>query len=159
MHTSTILPFPAPDFRLPASSGAMVSLADFAGKWLVLYFYPQDDTPGCTVEACSLRDVRDDLVDLGAVIVGVSQDDSSSHERFTAKHNLNFVLLSNPSHRVMDAYGAWGKKMFGHEGILRKTFIIDPQGQVVKVYGRVSPLGHGNQIVRDLKQLQSIKSV
>lgn len=154
MSESTVLPYNAPEFKLPAADGTMVSLADYSGKWLVLYFYPQDDTPGCTVEACSLRDARDDLADLGADIVGISQDDSSSHERFTAKHNLNFRLLSNPSHSVMDAYGTWGKKMFGNEGTLRKTFIINPKGQVVKVYGRVTPLGHGGQVVRDLKALQ-----
>ncbi len=156
MSDTPNLPYPAPAFRLPAADGSMVGLDNFAGKWLVLYFYPQDDTPGCTVEACSLRDAIDDLTELGAVVVGVSQDDSSSHERFTAKHNLNFILLSNPSHSAMDAYGAWGKKMFGQEGTLRKTFVIDPHGQVVKVYGRVTPLGHGNQLVRDLKALQQV---
>jgi peroxiredoxin Q/BCP len=147
-------PYPAPDFSLPDSDGNMHSLADYANKWLVLYFYPKDDTPGCTTEACSLRDARDDIADLGAEVVGVSMDDAPSHEKFKAKHSLNFTLLSDPDRQVIDAYGAWGKKMFGKEGILRRTFIIDPTGTVVKVYGRVTPLGHGEQVVRDLKILQ-----
>lgn len=150
-------PYPAPDFSLPTPSGEQRSLADYAGKWVVLYFYPKDDTPGCTTEACSLRDARDDIEALGAEVVGVSQDDASSHEAFKAKHSLNFTLLSDPGRKVIEAYGAWGKKMFGQEGILRKTFIIDPDGQVVKAYGRVTPLGHGEQIVAALKDLQGVK--
>lgn len=138
-----------------AVDGTEHSLADYRGKWLVLYFYPKDDTPGCTIEACSLRDARDDIVALGAEVVGVSRDDASSHEKFKAKHTLNFTLLSDPDHMVMDAYGAWGKKQFGMEGVLRKTFIINPDGQIVKVYGRVTPLGHGSQVVDELQKLQA----
>jgi peroxiredoxin Q/BCP len=149
-------PYPAPDFLLKDNEGRAHSLADYKGKWLVLYFYPKDDTPGCTVEACSLRDARDDITALGAEVVGISSDDASSHEKFKAKHTLNFTLLSDPDRVAMNAYGAWGKKMFGKEGILRKTFIIDPQGAVVKVYGRVTPLGHGEQVVEELKRLQQI---
>lgn len=134
----------------------MRSLADYRGKWLVFYFYPKDETPGCTTEACGLRDARDDIVALGAVVVGVSCDDASSHEKFKAKHSLNFTLLSDPDHAVMDAYGAWGKKMFGKEGVLRKTFIINPNGEVVKVYGRVTPLGHGEQVIADIKSFQGV---
>ncbi len=148
-------PYKAPDFILPDETGQRVSLKDFAGKWLVLYFYPKDDTPGCTTEACSLRDARDDIAALGAHVIGVSKDDAASHEKFKAKHSLNFTLLSDPEGRVIDAYGAWGKKMFGKEGILRRTFIIDPNGTVVKVYGRVTPLGHGEQVVTELKRLQN----
>lgn len=148
-------PYPAPEFSLKDSEGTTQSLSQYAGKWLVVYFYPKDDTPGCTVEACAFRDARDDLAALGASIVGISADDASSHEKFKAKHTLNFTLLSDPDHKAIEAYGAWGKKMFGREGILRKTFIIDPNGMVVKVYGRVTPLGHGEQLVRDLQQLQS----
>ncbi len=150
-------PYPAPDFSLPDESGKLQSLNDFHGKWLVLYFYPKDDTPGCTVEACSLRDARDDIAELGAQIVGVSKDQADAHEKFKAKHSLNFALLSDVDGTVIDAYGAWGKKMFGKEGILRKTFIINPDGQVVKVYGRVTPLGHGDQVITDLKALRSSK--
>ena len=146
-------PYRAPDFTLDDSDGKKYSLGDYAGKWVVLYFYPKDDTPGCTVEACSLRDARDDIAALGAEVVGVSMDDASSHEKFKAKHSLNFTLLSDPDRKVIDAYGAWGKKMFGKEGILRRTFIIDPTGTVVKVYGRVTPLGHGEQVVNELQAL------
>lgn len=149
------VPYPAPDFALTDENGNSHSLADFAGQWLVLYFYPKDDTPGCTTEACSLRDARDELTDLGAQVVGVSKDEASAHEKFKTKYNLNFTLLSDPEGVVIDAYGAWGKRMFGKEGILRKTFIIDPNGQVVKAYGRVTPLGHGGQVVAELKKLQT----
>lgn len=144
------VPYSAPDFTLHDESGNKKSLKDFAGKWLVLYFYPKDDTPGCTVEACSLRDARDELMKLGAEVVGVSKDDAGSHEKFKAKHSLNFTLLSDPDGKTIEAYGAWGKKMFGKEGILRKTFLIDPNGQVVKVWGRVTPLGHGDQVRQEL---------
>lgn len=148
-------PYPAPNFSLKDEAGVARSLKAYAGKWLVLYFYPQDDTPGCTVEACSFRDARDAIAALGAEIVGISQDDASSHEQFKAKHTLNFTLLTDPDRSAMNAYGAWGKKMFGREGVLRKTFIINPKGVVVKVYGRVTPLGHGEQIVVELKRLQA----
>lgn len=148
-------PYPAPDFSLQSPDGVRHTLKDFAGKWLILYFYPKDDTPGCTVEACSLRDARDDLAELGAEVIGISKDDASSHDKFKAKHSLNFTLLSDPEGTTIEAYGAWGKKMFGKEGIQRKTFIIDPNGAVVKVYGRVTPLGHGEQVVAELKQLQA----
>lgn len=148
-------PYPAPDFTLPGSDGKTHTLADYRGKWLILYFYPKDDTPGCTVEACSLRDARDSLAELGANVVGISKDGASSHDKFKAKHSLNFTLLSDPKAVAINSYGAWGKKMFGNEGILRKTFIISPNGTVVKVYGRVTPLGHGEQVVEELKRLQS----
>ena len=149
------VPYKAPQFSLNDSEGKNITLDSLAGKWVVLYFYPKDDTPGCTTEACSLRDARDDIATLGAEILGVSKDEASSHEKFKAKHSLNFKLLSDPEGVVIDAYGAWGKKMFGKEGILRKTFIIDPQGNVRKVYGRVTPLGHGDQVVAELKKLQA----
>lgn len=148
------VPYKAPDFSLTGVDGDAHKLADYKGKWLVLYFYPKDDTPGCTTEACSLRDARDDLTALGAEVLGVSRDDASLHEKFKTKYNLNFSLATDPDHKVMDAYGAWGKKMFGKEGILRKTFIIDPNGMVQKVYGRVTPLGHGEQVVEELRKLQ-----
>lgn len=148
-------PYEAPQFTLTNYKGEDVSLADYAGKWVVLYFYPKDDTPGCTTQACSLRDARDDLTELGASVIGVSKDDAPSHEKFKTKYNLNFTLLSDPAGEVIEAYGAWGKKMFGKEGILRKTFLIDPQGIVQKVYGRATPMGHGEQVVAELKRLQA----
>ncbi len=148
-------PYPAPAFVLNDSEGHSHELTDYAGKWVVLYFYPKDDTPGCTIEACSLRDARDDIAELGAEIIGVSKDDANSHDKFKAKHSLNFTLLSDPDMTAMNAYGAWGKKQFGQEGVLRKTFIISPDGQVVKAYGRVTPLGHGKQIIDELKRLHA----
>lgn len=157
-YTSNMMiptPYPAPEFSTVDLDGVTRTLADFRGKWTVLYFYPKDDTPGCTVEACSLRDARDDIAALGAEVVGVSADDATSHEKFKAKHSLNFTLLSDPELTMIKAYGAWGKKQFGREGILRKTFLISSEGQVVKVYGRVTPLGHGEQVVAELKKLQA----
>lgn len=148
-------PYPAPDFSLVGTDDKRHALKDYSQKWLILYFYPKDDTPGCTVEACSFRDARDELTSLRAEIVGISMDEPSSHEKFKAKHSLNFTLLSDPDRTVIEAYGAWGKKMFGKEGILRKTFIIDPEGQVVKVFGRVTPIGHGDKVVEELKKLQT----
>lgn len=147
-------PYKAPDFELEDETGKLHTLADYKNKWVVLYFYPKDDTPGCTVEACSLRDARDDIAELGAEIIGISKDDASSHEKFKSKHSLNFTLLSDRDGKTIEDYGAWGKKIFGKEGILRKTFIIDPDGMVVKVYGKVTPLGHGKQIIAELKKLQ-----
>lgn len=147
--------YDAPDFTLLGTDGKRHSLKDYKGRWVVLYFYPKDDTPGCTIEACSLRDARDDLAELGADIVGISRDDPSSHEKFKAKHSLNFTLLTDSEATTIRDYGAWGKKMFGNEGILRKTFIINPAGKVVKVYGRVTPQGHGDQVIKDLRALQT----
>lgn len=149
-------PYTAPDFSLKDETDALHSLNDYKGKWVVLYFYPKDDTPGCTVEACSLRDARDDIAALGAEVIGISADDAPSHEKFKSKHLLNFTLLSDPEMKTINAYGAWGKKMFGKEGILRRTFIIDPKGTVVKVYGRVTPIGHGDQVVAELKKQQTL---
>src|ERR1700712_2388714 len=137
------VPYEAPDFSLLGLDGITHSLKDYEGRWIVLYFYPADDTPGCTTEACSLRDSRDILAEMGAEIIGISRDDPNSHEKFKAKYSLNFQLLTDPDAVAINAYGAWGKKQFGREGILRKTFIINPEGQVVKVYGRVTPMGHG----------------
>lgn len=151
----TTLPYMAPDFTLSDDNGSSHTLSEYRGKWVVLYFYPKDDTPGCTAEACSLRDARDTLAEMGAEIIGISRDEPSSHEKFKAKYSLNFTLLTDADAAVINQYGAWGKKMFGKEGILRKTFIINPEGYVVKVYGRVTPLGHGDAVINDLKTLQA----
>lgn len=148
-------PYKAPDFDLPDETGKRHSLSDYTGKWVVLYFYPKDDTPGCTVEACSLRDARDNIVELGAEVIGISKDGASSHDKFKAKHSLNFTLLSDENTETIQAYGAWGKKIYGVAGTLRKTFIINSEGEVVKEYGRVTPLGHGQQVINDLKKLQT----
>lgn len=151
-----VVPYDAPDFSLENQAGDMVKLSDFSGSWLVLYFYPKDDTPGCTTEACSMRDARDELMDLGAQVVGVSMDDAPAHEKFVAKYKLNFDLLTDTDGKVLRAYDAWGKKMFGREGILRKTFLINPEGKVVKVYGRVTPIGHGEQVIAELQKQQTV---
>jgi len=149
------VPYKASEFSLIGVDNKIHTLADYAGKWLVLYFYPKDDTPGCTTEACSFRDARDELTALGAEVVGISKDEPTDHEKFKTKYNLDFMLLSDPKGATISEYGAWGKKMFGKEGILRKTFIIDPNGMVQKVYGRATPLGHGEQVISELKRLRS----
>ena len=152
MKVST--PYPAPDFSLQDEKGETRTLADYKGKWLVLYFYPKDDTPGCTIEACGFRDANETLLAKRAVVVGISRDAATSHDAFASKYELPFTLLSDPERDTITAYGAWGKKMFDQEGILRKTFIINPEGQVVKVYGRVIPTGHASQVLADLDMLQ-----
>lgn len=147
----------APDFTLLDQDGRSRSLADYKGTWLVLYFYPKDDTPGCTTEACSFRDEREVIAEHGAEIVGISRDTVKSHKRFAEKYNLNFTLLSDPDHKTIEAYGAWlPKKMFGREylGIQRKTLIIDPNGEIVREYPDVTPKEHALQIIRDLEKLK-----
>ena len=151
---TTTTPYPAPTFSLKDTEGNTHTLDQYRGKWVVLYFYPKDDTPGCTTEACSFRDSHELLLAKEAVVLGVSRDDAASHEKFMNKYSLPFPLLSDPDHAVMDAYGAWGKKMFGKEGVLRKTFIINPEGDVVKIYGRVTPIGHAQHVLQTLADLQ-----
>ncbi len=148
-------PYPAPSFQLPASDGKTYSLEDLKGKWVVLYVYPKDETPGCTIEACSFRDAHDEILKRRAVLLGLSMDDEKSHRAFESKHDLPFPLLSDETGDVIKKYDAWGKKMFGNEGILRRTYIINPWGDVVKVYGRVTPIGHGQQVIDELDRLQA----
>lgn len=145
---------PAPDFTLTSDGGQEVSLADYRGQKVVLYFYPKDDTPGCTAEACAFRDDHSDIVAAGAAVLGVSPDTIKSHDKFKAKYNLPFALLSDPDHRVADMYGAWGeKKMFGkaYEGILRSTFIVDEEGKIVKVFPKVTPKDHSREVLAALQ--------
>lgn len=145
---------PAPDFTLTSDGGQEVSLSDYRGQKVVLYFYPKDDTPGCTAEACAFRDDHSDIVAAGAAVLGVSPDTIKSHDRFKAKYNLPFALLSDPDHRVADMYGAWGeKKMFGkaYEGILRSTFIVDEEGIIVKVFPKVTPKDHSREVLAALQ--------
>ncbi len=147
----------ASDFKLPDQDGHMHSLSDYSGKWLVLYFYPKDDTPGCTTEACNFRDARADI-EMMASVVGVSKDSVQSHKRFSEKYHLNFTLLSDPDHKVIEAYESWKpKKFMGKEflGTVRNTFIISPTGQIVKEYLGVDPKNHSTEIIADLKKLQS----
>jgi peroxiredoxin Q/BCP len=131
----------APAFTLTDAAGRKVSLRDFAGAHVILYFYPQDDTPGCTKEACGFRDAWDDLRELGAVVLGVSADDADSHERFAAKYRLPFTLLSDPDRTVMRAYGAYGEKtLYGRKvvGVIRSTVWIGPDGRVRRHWARVA---------------------
>lgn len=148
----------APNFALPDQNGTLRGLNDFSGKWVVLYFYPKDDTPGCTVEACSFRDEREAITNLGnAEVIGVSKDSVKSHKKFADKHQLNFTLLSDESGKMIEAYGAWQQKsMFGRKymGIQRMTFIIDPEGNIAKEYPKVNPVKHAAEIIKDLQQLQ-----
>jgi len=144
----------APDFTLRSDAGEDVTLSPFRGKKVVLYFYPKDDTPGCTKEACSFRDDYSQFINKGAVVIGVSPDLEMSHQKFRAKFGLPFYLLSDPDHRVAEMYGAWGeKKSFGrtHEGILRTTFVIDEEGVVAKVFENVKPEGHAAEVLEVLQ--------
>ena len=148
----------APDFSLPDQNGKTRTLREFAGKWVVLYFYPKDDTPGCSAEACAFRDAESLIAELGnAIVIGVSKDSVKSHRKFADKHNLNFILLSDESTDVINAYGAWQEKsMFGKKymGIQRMTHIIDPTGNIVKTHPKVNPTNHAGDIILDLKVLQ-----
>lgn len=148
----------APDFSLQDQNGNTKALADYTGKWLVLYFYPRDNTPGCTTEACNFRDSRDVIAELGnAEVVGVSKDSVRTHANFVKKHNLNFTVLSDPDHKVIEAYGSWGEKRFMGRvflGIKRDTYIINPDGMIVKEYKGVNPAKHASEIIADLQELQ-----
>lgn len=145
----------APNFTLKNDQEQDISLSDFKGKKVVLYFYPKDNTPGCTKEACSFRDVYDDILEAGAVVIGISKDSINSHQKFRNKNNLPFYLLSDPDNSIIEAYGAWKeKKMYGKTflGIVRSTFIIDENGIIIKVYPKVKPDSHGKEILEELKQ-------
>ena len=146
----------APDFTLKADDGREVQLSGLRGKPVVLYFYPQDDTPGCTKEACAFRDRRQDLQDKGAVVLGVSPDDVESHGRFRDKYSLNFPLLADTGHKVAEAYGAWREKNFmGRKsiGIQRSTFLIDREGKVARTWHKVNVDGHDEQVLKALASL------
>jgi peroxiredoxin Q/BCP len=143
----------APAFRLPSDAGAEVSLKDFAGRPVVLYFYPKDDTSGFTTEACGFRDNWRAVQATGAVVLGVSPDGVASHKRFKAKYELPFPLLADEDHAVAEAYGAWGEKsMYGRKyfGILRKTYLIDGRGKITHVFRKVKPRGHAEEVLAAL---------
>ena len=146
----------APDFTLPADGGGRVKLSGLRGKPVVLYFYPRDDTPGCTREACAFRDRKAELVELGAAVLGVSTDTVESHEKFRDKHALNFPLLADAEHKVAEKYGAWREKTrFGKKsmGIQRSTFLIDADGVVRRVWKSVKVDGHDEQVLAALGEL------
>jgi thioredoxin-dependent peroxiredoxin len=141
----------APDFELASDSGERVRLSQFRGRPVVLYFYPKDDTPGCTTQACAIRDSYDDFEERGAVVLGVSPDEESSHVKFKEKHGLPFTLLADPEHEVSEQYGVWGERKYmgrTYMGVERSTFLIDDQGRIAKVMRRVKPQTHA-QLVLD----------
>lgn len=147
----------APNFSLPNQDNAEISLQDFRGSWVVLYFYPKDKTPGCTQEACDFRDNLANLSGLNAVVLGVSPDSVKTHQSFIDKESLNFTLLSDTDKKVLKAYGAWGlKKLYGkeYEGVIRSTFVIDPQGKIAFLWKNVKVKGHIDAIKEKLQELQ-----
>lgn len=143
----------APDFELPDETGRVVSLGDFRGRKVVLYFYPKDNTPGCTIEACAFRDNLARLGEKGAVVLGLSADTVESHRRFKEKQGLNFPLLSDPERRALEAYGVWKEKsLYGRKfmGIERTTVLIDEQGRIEKVFPKVKVQGHVDEVLSSL---------
>ena len=144
----------APDFELKDSEGKVHKLSDYKGKTFVLYFYPKDDTKGCTTEACSFRDSYAEFEQAGVDVVGISPDDEQSHTKFIDKYELPFTLLSDPDHKVCEAYGVWGLKKFmgrEYEGVLRTTLVIGPEGEIVKVFEKVKPTDHSQEVLEIVK--------
>src|SRR3972149_5257799 len=152
---------PAPDFALQDAPGRTVRLRDFRGKRIVLYFYPKDDTPGCTTEACGFRDDYAAYAERDAVITGVSPDGPAAHAKFAQKYDLPFILLADPDHAVAEAYGVWKEKQqFGRPywGIERTTFVIDPRGRIDRIFRRVRPDGHSREVLEALGALAASRS-
>jgi peroxiredoxin Q/BCP len=153
-HQHTTMPLSsgdrAPDFTLPSTDGTMISLKDLRGKKVVLFFYPKDDTPGCTNEACSFRDNLSRMKRKGAALFGVSPDSVASHQKFTAKYKLNFPLLSDESTEVLKAYGVWQQKSFmgrKYMGVVRTTFVIDERGKIAHIFPNVKVEGHTDEVL------------
>jgi peroxiredoxin Q/BCP len=143
----------APEFSLLDQNGKAISLSDFRGKSVVLYFYPKDDTPGCTKEACNFRDNYQDYEQAGVVILGVSPDSVKSHTRFASKFQLPFTLLADEDHQVCELYGVWGKKKYmgrEYDGVYRTTFLIDAEGRIKKVFENVKPEEHSQEVLAAL---------
>lgn len=148
----------APAVELSDQDGVTRSLTDYRGGWVLLYFYPKDDTPGCTKEACMIRENWSEFARLGITVLGVSVDSVKSHKKFVEKYSLPFTLLADEEKKVVNTYGVWAKKKFmGREymGTLRTSFLIDPKGQIAKIYTDVKPAGHADEVLADLKELQS----
>lgn len=144
------------DFSLPDQNGEIHRLSDYRGQFVILYFYPKDDTPGCTVEACSFRDNQEKFKEKGVIILGISKDTVLSHKKFTQKHGLRFTIFSDVEKKVIKKYEAWGTKKFlgkTFEGVLRKTYLIDKDGNIIKVYDKVNPLIHAEEIFKDVNTL------
>ena len=144
----------APAFELLDNAGNLHKLSDYQGQTIVVYFYPRDDTPGCTKEACSFRDAYADFREAGVEVIGISPDNEGSHSKFIAKYELPFVLLSDPDHKVCEAFGAWGlKKMYGreYEGVFRTTFVIGSEGVIKHVFENVKPADHSQEVLEVVK--------
>jgi thioredoxin-dependent peroxiredoxin len=144
---------PAPDFTATTDAGERVSLSDFRGKPVVLYFYPRDDTPGCTAQACGIRDAYAEFERAGAVVLGVSPDTEKKHGKFKEKYGLPFTLLADPEHEVAERYGTWGEKRYMGKtfwGVSRTTFLIGPDGKVAKVFPKVKPAAHADDVLAAL---------
>jgi thioredoxin-dependent peroxiredoxin len=148
----------APQFTLPDQDGNRVALKDLKGSPVVVYFYPKDDTSGCTTQACGIRDQWAEFEDAGAVVLGISPDDVDSHERFAAKYDLPHRLLADPERTVIEKYGAWGtKSMYGreYEGVIRSTVLVDPAGKVAAVWPKVQPKQHADTVLKAIRALQA----
>ncbi|MFP4369207.1 MAG: thioredoxin-dependent thiol peroxidase [Candidatus Kapaibacterium sp.] len=147
----------APEFKAQADGGREIKLSDYKGKWLVLYFYPKDNTPGCTKEACSFKDNMEKIASEGAAVIGVSPDNAGSHDKFKEKYDLNFDLAADPDKEICNLYDVIGeKKMFGKTsmGVIRQTYIIDPEGVIRHVYPKVKVDGHVDDVIEKLRELQ-----
>jgi len=147
----------AVDFCLKNQNNENVCLKDFMGKWVILYFYPKDNTPGCSLEAKSFSDYIDEFKQLNARIIGISPDSTDSHKKFEKKHNLTFNLLSDPNHDVLKSYDVWKpKKLYGREfmGVIRSTFLIDPKGRIVYIWPKVKVMGHTQSVMNKIKELK-----
>ncbi len=148
----------APDFCLKNAKEQEICLKDFRGKWIILYFYPKDNTSGCTKEAIDFSEALDRIHKLGGEVIGVSKDSTKSHKNFIKKHNLKIILLSDPEHKVIEKYGAWQlKKRYGREyyGTERKTFLIDPEGKIAYIWPKVKVKGHVDEVVKKLQELSA----
>jgi len=146
----------APDFTLPDQDGNEVTLSDLRGETVVVYFYPRADTPGCTTQACGIRDRGEEYAQAGARVIGISPDEPAALKKFDGKHGLGFTLLADPDHAVADAYGAWGEKsMYGKKymGMLRSSFIVDPDGKVARAFPKVQPKKHDALVLKALGEL------
>ena len=145
----------APNFTAETSGGSRISLSDFAGKPVILYFYPKDDTPGCTKEACAFRDSYDEFQQRGAIVLGVSPDPVKSHDKFVKKFKLPFTLVADPDKRIVEAYGVWGEKAFmgrKYMGTHRVTFLIGPDGRIQRIWPKVKPEEHAAEVLQALAQ-------
>lgn len=145
----------APGFSLPDQDGKVHTLSEYKGKWILLYFYPKDDTPGCTIEACTIRDQFQNFGKIGAVVLGVSTDTVKSHKKFADAYGLQFTLLADETKEMVNAYGVYGEKKFMgrvYTGTKRTSFLIDPLGKIAKVYENVKPKVHAMDVIADLKQ-------